>query len=427
MTLTPAGYQPRIVDAQLTRFLKLFGAVEIHGPKWCGKTWAGLNQSSGKVYIADPAANYATRRLARLAPASVLRGSHPLLVDEWQEAPGLWDAVRAAVDESSDTGLYILTGSARPRPEETVHRGTGRIVSIDMRPMTLYESGDSTAEVSLRRLFAAPSQRITGRTYHTLDDIIGLAVRGGWPRAVGRTVEEGAGIAKQYINSIIKGKNIENEGIRYSSARLGVLLRSLSRNTATMASNATIRKDTVGQDSSGLARATVLAYLDYLQRIYMVWEQPAWQPELRSATRLRTSPKRHLADPSLAAASLRAGVGKLTRDLLTFGFIFETMVARDLFVYTQNLGGQLCHYRDNSNLEVDAIIELDDGRYAAFEVKLGANQEDEAAASLRRFSAKMKEGGAGAADFLAIVIGTGEFAHTRPDGIHVIPVGCLAP
>jgi predicted AAA+ superfamily ATPase len=427
MTLTPAGYKPRIIDAELARYLKLFGAVEIHGPKWCGKTWAGLNQSHDKVYVADSANNYATRRLAQIDPVSVLQGAYPLLVDEWQEGPGLWDAARASVDQTAATGLYILTGSAQPRRAETIHSGTGRIIGIKMLPMTLFESGDSTAEVSLRHIFDNPKAKIIGRSSHALDDIIALAVRGGWPRTIERTAEDGALIAKQYINSIVSSKSIEANGSRYSPAKLEIFLRSFSRNTATMVSNATIRKDTTSKSEGELARATVSAYLDYLQRIYMIWEQPAWLPELRSATRLRTAPKRHLADPSLAAASMNAGVQKLKKDLLTFGFIFETMVARDLQVYVQSMGGQLCHYRDNSNLEIDAIVEMDDGRVAAIEVKLGAAQEDEAAANLHRFSKKIQDGGAAAPAFLATIIGTGGFAHTRSDGVHVIPIGCLAP
>ena len=410
MTLTPTGYRPRVIDAELARCLKLFGAVEIRGPKWCGKTWAGLNQSVDEVYIADPSDGYVTRRLARLDPDSVLQGDHPLLVDEWQAAPGVWDAVRASVDRAPEPGRYILTGSAQPLLKDTVHSGTGRIVSIDMRPMTLFESGDSTAEVSLEELFDNPGKKIRGRSSHKLDDIIALAVRGGWPRAVGLDPGDGALIARRYIKSIVGGKDVEFEGVRYSPAKLEVLLRSLSRNTATMTS-----------------MSTVLAYVDYLQRIYMIWEQPAWRPELRSATRLRTTPKRHVTDPSLAAASLKAGPNKLKSDLNTFGFVFETMAARDLHVYAQSLGGQLCHYRDNSGLEIDSIIELDNGGYAAIEVKLGADQEDEAAANLIRFARKMEAGGIDAPAFLAVVVGTGGFAYTRLDGVHVVPIGCLAP
>lgn len=427
MTLTPKGYTPRVIDAELSRFLALFGAVEIRGPKWCGKTWSGLNQSIDEIYIADSADNYATRRLAQLDPSAVLQGGHPLLIDEWQEAPGLWDATRAAADETPEAGLYILTGSAQPHREETVHTGTGRIARIDMCPMTLFESGDSTAEVSLSSLFDNPVKKVKGRSPHKLDDVIGLAIRGGWPRAVGRSVEDGADIAREYIKSIAGGKSIEIAGTKHSAAKLSLFLRSFSRNTATMASNETIKKDTAEQGVDGLAYTSVMAYLEYLQRIYMVWEQPAWRPELRSATRLRTSPKRHLVDPSLAVASLRAGKEKLKRDLNTFGFIFETMVARDLRVYAQSLRGELCHYRDNANLEVDSIIELYDGRYAALEVKLGANQEDEAADNLLRFAKKMEMGSADAPSFLAVIIGTGGFAHTRSDGVHVIPLGCLAP
>lgn len=400
--------------------------MEIRGPKWCGKTWSGLNQSADEVYIADPANNHATRSLARLDPMSVLQGSHPLLIDEWQEVPGLWDAVRAAVDKNPEPGSYILTGSARPRSNETLHTGTGRIVSIDMHPMALFESSDSTGEVSLRQLFDEPHSKISGRSRHQLDDIIGLAICGGWPQVVGRSVEDGADIAREYINSIVSGKDIEIAGVKHSPVKLDICLRSLARNTATVANNATIQKDTAKDTDKELSRTSIVDYLGYLQRIYMVWEQKAWQPELRSATRLRTSPKRHLADPSLAAASLKAGPRKLKGDLNAFGFIFETMVARDLLVYTRNLKGELCHYRDNSNLEVDVIIDLEDSGYAAIEVKLGSSQEEKAAANLLRFKRKMKEGKVDVPTFLAVVVGTGEFAHTRADGVHVVPIGCLA-
>lgn len=426
MTLEPKGYRPRIIDNQLSRYLNLFGAVEIRGPKWCGKTWTALSTCMDKVYIADSSNNYATKALAEMDPQSVLQGKHPLLVDEWQEVPGLWDAVRSAVDAHPEPGAFVLTGSSRPHmtKKRPMHTGTGRIVSIDMHPMTLSESGDSTKEVSLSSLFSHPDQSVAGRSRHSLDDIIDLAMRGGWPRTADMSPENGALVAREYVNSITVGEDIEIGGIPYSPDKLGVFLTSLARNTATLVSNETIRKDTALRGEDTLSRTAFTDYLDYLKRIYMMWEQPAFKPGLRSATRLRTSPKRHLADPSLAIACLKAGPQKLKRDLHTFGFVFETMVARDLLVYSQAFGGSLCHYRDNAGLEVDTIIETDDG-YAAIEIKLGINQEEEAAASLRRFAAKMLDGGEDAPLLLAVVVGTGEFAHTRPDGVQVIPIGCL--
>ena len=426
MTLTPKGYQSRLIDKQFARYLKLFGAVEIRGPKWCGKTWTALNRCEDKVLIADPSNNYANKALAQLDPKAVLQGKHPLLVDEWQEVPGLWDAVREAVDANPDSGAYVLTGSSRPREtkKQPIHSGTGRIASIDMHPMTLTESGDSTNEVSLSSLFAEPDQSIRGRARYGLDNIIDLAIRGGWPRAINASSEDGALIAKEYIRSITTGDNLEIDGVSFSPDKLGVFLRSLARNTATLVSNETIRKDTATSNDPALSRTSFTDYLNYLKRIYMVWEQPAFKPNLRSATRFRTSPKRHLADPSLAVACMQAGPRKLKTQLKTFGFIFETMVARDLLVYSQCFGATLSHYRDNSNLEVDAIIETDDG-YAAIEVKLGAAQEEEAAASLTAFEKKMIDGKEEAPLFKAIITGVGEFAFTRPDGIHVIPFGCL--
>jgi predicted AAA+ superfamily ATPase len=426
MTLIPSGYQPRLIDEQFTRYLKVFGAIEIRGPKWCGKTWTALSKCEDKVFIADPSNDYANKALAQLDPRAVLQGKHPFLVDEWQEVPGLWDAVREAVDKNLGAGAYVLTGSAQPRAtkKKPVHSGTGRIASIDMHPMTLTESDDSTKEVSLTSLFAEPERPIKGRAYYGIDDIIGLSVRGGWPRAANMLPEDGALMAKEYIHSIITGDDIEIDGVTFSSDKLGIFLRSFARNTATLVSNETVRRDTATNDNSALSRTTFTEYVDYLKRIYMMWEQPAFKPSLRSATRLRTSPKRHLADPSLVVACMNAGSRKLKQQLKTFGFVFETMVARDLLVYSRCLGGTLMHYRDNSNLEVDAIVETEDG-YAAIEVKLGAAQEDEAVASLTAFEKKMIEGKEDAPLFKAVITGTGEFAHTRPDGIHVIPLGCL--
>ncbi|MDR1185405.1 MAG: DUF4143 domain-containing protein [Coriobacteriales bacterium] len=426
MTLIPNGYRPRLIDEQFARYLKIFGAVEIRGPKWCGKTWTALSRCDDKVLIADPSNDYANKALAQLDPKAVLQGKHPFLVDEWQEVPGLWDAVREAVDESPETGAYVLTGSARPREakKKPVHSGTGRIASIDMHPMTLTESGDSTKEVSLSSLFVEPKRPIKGRVRYGIDDIIGFAVRGGWPRTANMPPEDGALTAKEYVRSITMGDDIEIDGVAFSPDKLGIFLRSFARNTATLVSNETVRKDTATNDDPALSRTTFTDYINYLKRIYMMWEQPAFRPSLRSATRLRTSPKRHLADPSLAVACMNAGPRKLKQQLKTFGFVFETMVARDLLVYSQCLGGTLMHYRDNSNLEVDAIVETEDG-YAAIEVKVGAAQEDEAAASLMAFEKKMVEGKEEAPLFKAVITGTGEFAHTRPDGIHVIPLGCL--
>lgn len=427
MTLTPLGYVSRIIDGEVLQALKLFGAVEIRGPKWCGKTWTALNQGNGVVYIADPANDYAIKKLAILDPRSLLVGEHPLVIDEWQEAPGLWDAVRASVDSQRGKGLYILTGSSSPRKNTTVHTGTGRIAKVNMHPMTLFESGDSTAEISLANLFDNPDNTIRGRSSYVLDDVLNLAVRGGWPESIAFSAEDAAVLARQYIDSITDpdSETLKDEGI--SSEKLTLLVRSFARNTATLASNETLRKDITQGGKEFLSESGVRAYADYLKRIYLVWNQPAWQPSLRSATRLRTSPKRHLADPSLAVAALKTSAQQLKFDLSTFGFIFETLVARDLSVYAQALGGSLLHYRDNADLEVDAIVELDDGRYAGIEVKLGQNQEDEAAGTLLRFRRKMEAGHVSKPTFLAIIVGTGEFAHTRADGIHVIPIGCLAP
>lgn len=428
MPLKPKGYRPRLIDRQFERCLKIFGAVEICGPKWCGKTWTALSKCEDKVFIADPSGGYENRKLAQIDPKAVLQGKRPLLVDEWQEVPGLWDAVRETVDSDAASGAFVLTGSARPRKtgKKPIHSGTGRIASIDMHPMTLFESGDSTGDVSLASLFEDPGQQIRGRSYLGIDDVIGLAVRGGWPRAVSMDPEDGAFIAGEYVRSITSGNEIEIDGMTYSAEKLGAFLRSFARNTATMVSNETIRKDTAVGDEPAIARTTFVDYMNYLKHIYMVWEQPAFKPNLRSATRLRTSPKRHLADPSLAAACMGAGVKKLKTQIETFGFVFESMVARDLLVYAQCLGGRLMHYRDNSNLEVDAIVEMEDG-YAAIEVKTGAAQEDEAAAHLATFEKKMVDGGEEAPLFKAVILGTGRFAHTRPDGVHVIPFGCLAP
>jgi predicted AAA+ superfamily ATPase len=426
MSLTPPGYWPRIIDDELQKLLRLFGAVEVRGPKWSGKTWGALNQGNDVVYIADPQNDYATRSLARIDPASVLIGKHPLVIDEWQEAPGLWDAARFSVDQQSQKGLYILTGSSSPKLKKPIHSGTGRIVSVDMRPMTLAESQNSSKEVSLKKLFDQPLERIRGRSNHSLDAIIGLALQGGWPETTRAPVADGMEISRQYVRSITEDDLDDDDAPQLSSAKMKQFLRSFARNTATMVGNATIRKDTAESEGAALSLDAISTYIDYFMRIYVLWEQPAWLPEVRSATRIRTSPKRHLVDSSLVAAALSLSPQKLKNDLKTLGFVFETMVARDLYVYANSIHGSLFHYRDNSGLEVDAIIELPDTSYAAIEIKLGANQQDDAAASLLRFISKMERSGASLPVFSAVVVGTGEFAFTRPDGIHVIPIGCLA-
>ena len=424
MPLTPAGYLPRIVDAQIERALQAFGAVCVEGPKWCGKTWASLAHAASVYYVGDPARGFQNRDLAQLDPSLVLAGDEPRLIDEWQEVPALWDAVRFEVDKAGRRGRFLLSGSSTPQLKGVMHSGTGRIASIRMRPMSLFESGDSTGAVSLAGLFEGPLEaRATGDV--ELGTLARLIVRGGWPGALGMDVALAAELSRSYLQQLCEQDINRIDGRTRDPHKMQLLVRSLARNESTIANNSTIRRDMLQFDDDTLSPDTLADYLSALYRVFAVVDQPAFDPNMRSSARVGKKPKRHLADPSLAAAALGANPEALIGDLKTFGFLFEALCERDLDIYAQASGGRLLHYRDGDGREADAVVELPDGRWGAFEVKLGAHQIDDAAHSLLGLRAAIERQGARTPSVLAVVCGLTSFAYTRPDGVAVVPITAL--
>ncbi|GHV13208.1 ATPase [Spirochaetia bacterium] len=435
MALTEEGYRSRLIDPKIADLLTEFGAVSIEGPKWCGKTWTALNHANSVFFLTDPAGNFSNREMARLDPSLILDGDPPLVIDEWQEVPGIWDAVRFAVDRGRSPGAFILTGSAAPPRESYMHSGAGRIARVRMRTMSLYESGESSGAVSLNGLFQK-KKTIPQRSSLTLDRIIALILRGGWPVLTGSShpasdVPRGASleVSRQYLERIADSEVSGIDGIRRNPSKVMAALRSLARNNATLVSNKTLQRDidTDDKDESGISRNTIALYLTLLKNLYVLEEIPGWAPGLRSSKRLRISPKRFLTDPSLAAAAIDATPEKLKKDLNTLGFLFEGLCLRDILVYAESMGASAYHYRDESNLEADMILERADGQWAALEIKLGANQTDTAAANLLKLNARMIKNGIPPAAFLAVVNGLGGFSCRRDDGVSVVPIDCLGP
>lgn len=423
--LTPEGYRPRLVDGQIANAMEAFGAVCVEGPKWCGKTWALLNQARSVYYVDDPAGNFQNRRMAEMEPGIALAGDEPHLVDEWQDVPPIWDAVRYEVDQTSRKGRFLLSGSSTPQRKGIMHSGTGRIGTLRMHPMSLFESGDSTGTVSVRRMFDEPVRAVqTGDV--SLAQLCHLIVRGGWPGNVDAPQGACALVPTSYIEQIAEQDASRIDDKRRDPYKMRLLLRSLARNESTLASNATLRRDMIQFDDDTLSDETVADYMQALYRLFAVYDQPAFNPNMRSSVRVGKKPKRHLADPSLAAAALGATPERLMQDLNTLGFLFESLCERDLTIYAQANGGNLYHYRDGSDREIDAVLELPDGRWGAFEIKLGANQIDAAAESLLKMRSVFEEDPrAKAPSVLVVICGLTSFAYTRPDGVMVVPITAL--
>ena len=429
MTVRKEGYKTRLVDKKLSEYLKLFGAVSVEGPKWCGKTWTSLNHAGSVSYIMDPAGGYSNRTRAQLNPSLILDGKTPRVIDEWQEVPGIWDAVRFDIDSKPGFGKYILTGSVTPPRESYRHSGAGRIAIIRMRPMTLFESGDSEGLISLAGIFSGKKLKPFTADID-LERLIDITIRGGWPQTLNLSAEKAGSVSAEYINALLKNDLFSNNFSKRNSAKLHVLLRSLARNNATTVSETTISADIDGENRKrqsnediSLSRNSVSQYIADLKRIFVIEDIPGWDPGIRSKTRLRMSPKIVFADPSLAVAALGIGRRRLLEDLNTFGFMFENLCLRDLCAYAEFHGGSLYHYRDNSNLEVDAIIEIKDS-WGAFEIKLGENQIEAAAQTLLRLKNKLVSAGAREPSCLGVITGGG-LGRKRKDGIYVIPVNAL--
>lgn len=414
-------YRSRIADAELRACLGSAGAVVIEGPKACGKTRMAQQVSASSVLLDVDAA---ARQALAVDPELVLAGPRPRLLDEWQVEPSLWNLVRRAVDQAGDPGQFILTGSAVPADDAARHTGAGRFALVRLRPMTLMESGLSQQSVSLAALFSGAPPRCSDPGL-TIADLAELACRGGWPARLESSLQASCRAARDYLEQIRQVDVNRVDGRRRDPQRMASLLRALARNVATEVAVSTLAADARGADGP-LDPRTISDYLQVLERLMVVEHQLAWKPHLRSKAALRQAPRRHFCDPSLAVAALGAGPDRLLQDLELLGLLFESLVIRDLRVFAQALDGEVFHYRDNYGVEVDAIVQLRDGRWGAIEIKLGERQVDAAAEGLLRFRNQIDQRRSGEPAFLAVICGKG-YGYLRPDGVAVIPIGALVP
>ena len=417
-------YIPRIIDAAVERYLATMGAVCIEGPKWCGKTWTSSYHSNSEFLVGNPDNNFQNRALAEMSPALVLEGETPRLIDEWQEVPPLWDAVRYTVDQRGQKGQFILTGSATPKRKGVLHSGAGRIGKLRMRPMSVYESGDSSGKVSLQELCEGKlTPAITGEV--DLRTLARLTVRGGWPGNLDIADADISLLPGEYLDAVIDDDVNRVDETRRDSRKVRLLLRSLSRNESTTATNRTLKNDIKEIDDEDIDVETVATYLDIFNRLFLTDNQPPFSAKLRSSVRVKQAEKRHFCDPSLACALLRATPEKLIGDLETFGFLFEALCERDLKIYAESFGAQLYHYQDYAGNEIDAVIELPDGNWCGIEIKLGANKIEEAAENLIHIRDEIAKDGGKTPSALIVLCGLSNAAYQRPDGVYVVPLTAL--
>lgn len=416
-------YLPRLVDDVLLKKMKLYGAVCIRGCKWCGKSTTAKQHSKSYLELQNPITLQNNMAIADTRPDLLLQGDKPRLIDEWQDVPVIWDAVRYDVDNSGLKGQYILTGSASPSENKPKHTGTGRIVNILMRPMSLYESKDSIGSVSLQELFDKKLD-ISGVSKLALEDIAFLCAKGGWPAGLEFSGEDSYAISRDYLESIINNEMKAFDDVGRNPSRIRSVLRSIARNISTPANLSVIREDITASDID-VTEKTIAEYIKVLEEIFIIDDVEAWQPKLRSKTDIRTSKKRELVDPSLAVAALRATDKDLLKDFNTFGLVFEALCIRDLKIYSQNIDGEVYYYRDKSGLECDAVVHLHNGKWGAIEIKLGSDKAiDEAAKNLLKFKDSVDISEMNEPSFLMVLTGT-EYAYTREDGVYVVPLGCL--
>ena len=417
-------YMPRIADDLLAAKLRQAGAVVIRGPKWCGKTETALKHSKSALFMQDPDQRMSNQMLAESKPSILLRGEKPRLIDEWQEAPQLWDAVRFSVDREREIGLYILTGSATPK-EKPRHSGAGRMSFLDMRTMSLYESRESTGEVSLLALFDAPED-IEGVSNSDVETIAFQVARGGWPSAVTMTDRSAAmETAHNYLTAVAEEDISNVDGVSRNPDHARLVMRSFARCVGSQMAVSSMSK-MVNAQGSEMSRPTFSAYLGALRNLSIIEDLNAWEPSLRAKARISRTPKRYFADPSLAAAALGVSPDTLLKDMPTLGMLYEALCIRDLRVYAQKNHGQVFFYRDNVGLEADAVVALRDGRWGLVEIKLNQSQADAASDSLRRVANKVDQTIMGAPSFLLVVTADG-YAYRRNDGVYVVPIGCLKP
>ncbi len=425
------GYRHRIMDGLLAKKLQAKGAVLIEGPKWCGKTTTAEEIAASKVLLSRSDTKEHFKNLLQIDMDTALSGESPMLIDEWQTVPKLWDAVRYTVDHRRKMGQFILTGSAVPdkeAEEEREHSGTGRFAWLTMRPMSLFESGESNGSVSLAALFTAP-EKILERNALKLQDIAFLICRGGWPMAVGLPEEVALEQAFDYYDAVTKEDITKVDGVKRASERVQRLMRAYARHQGTQVSIATLREDLKNNDTATLDDDTIISYLEALRKIFVVEDMPAWNPNLRSKTAIRTGDTRYFVDPSIATAALGIGPSDLVNDLNTMGFFFEAMCVRDLRVFAEALNGKVYHYRDKNGLECDAVVHLRNGQYGLIEIKLGGQSLiNEGSVTLNALAAQIDTSRMKVPAFKMILTATGEYAYRRPeDGIYVVPIGCLKP
>ena len=421
-------YKPRIIDTLLKKKLQAKGAVLIEGPKWCGKTTTAANFSATKVMLAKPNEKENFRNLLEIDSDTALSGDAPMLIDEWQTVPKLWDAVRCAVDERQKMGQFILTGSAVPNKEaesQREHSGTGRFAWLTMRPMSLWESGESSGAISLGNLFSSPD-KILAKNKLKMQDIAYLICRGGWPMSVDLPKEVALEQAFDYYDAVTKEDVTRVDGVKRSSERVCRLMRAYARHQGTQASIATLKEDLQNNDATSLDDDTINSYIDALRKIFVIEDMPAWNPNLRSKTAIRTTDTRYFIDPSIATAALGLGPDDLIGDLNTLGLFFEAMCVRDLRVFAEVLNGRLYHFRDKSGLECDAVMHLRNGKYGLIEIKLGGETLINAGAeTLNTLADKIDTNRMKSPSFKMILTAVGDYAYRRSDGIYVVPIGVL--
>ena len=420
-----SNYLKRISDAKLRLLLQAKGAVLIEGPKWSGKTRSAEEIAKSILYMQDPDTSKANILTAKTMPSLLLEGDTPRLLDEWQVAPELWNAVRFAVDKRRAKGQFIMTGSVIPKRTDDMHTGTGRIARMKMRTMSLFETGDSTGEISLSALFEDETA-MEGKSSLTIEQIAFLLNRGGWPEVAHEKNEKIAlTVATDYLEAVANEDISKADGVEKNPDRVKSLMRSISRNISSEAKTTTLLSDLKANDES-LSQVTIDQYINALKAIFVIEDLPAWVAKLRSKTAIRTTAKRHFTDPSIATASLRATPKRLLSDFETFGFLFESLCIRDLRIYAESIDGSVYHYRDKSGLEIDAIIQLADGRWGAAEIKMGAGEIEDAAENLLKLKKAIDTEKMNAPSFLMVLTGT-EYAFQMKNGVWVVPLGCLAP
>jgi predicted AAA+ superfamily ATPase len=410
----------------LLRKLESSGAVLIEGAKWCGKTTTAEQQARSALYMNDPEYMEQNMRLAGINPKRLLTGNTPRLIDEWQIAPQLWDAIRFTVDHRDGFGHFILTGSAVPADRSKIHHtGTGRFSWLKMRPMSLFESGESTGEVSLAALFTSPD-RIDGQSHLDIDDIAFLLCRGGWPQALKMQKEMANSTAENYYDAIVNNDIARVDGVNRSAARAKRVMLSYARAQGSQTSLNAIRKDILANDVDTFDADTLYSYVDALKKIFVIEDAPAWNPNLRSKSAIRKSDTRYFVDPSIATAALGAGPNDLINDLETMGLLFETLCVRDLRVYAESIGGEVYHYLDSSGFDCDAVVHLRNGSYGLIEIKLGGDALiSKGAETLQKMADSIDTTKMKSPSFRMVLIGTGRYAYRMEDGTYIVPIGCL--